>query len=601
MTAEEFFENDILDLKQYPVENNEFLTRQGDAIIDISVFEGEAKDVVKEFVKQKIFGPGKYIYRKKSLYIPLRHLSTFLAVSGRVVRNIDEMKEEDFRESYILFLECRNICVGQRQKSSGKIQYSVNVIIINTLLNFKTSMKDSGKTIWEKDVWDVRELPLSPVRIDEAGGVWNISFKNIRNEHNKEIIKGYAKNLVLNKDYHVSTIKNIINTITGWSNFAGICVEDLKAEDVKKYCDYIDSKGVKNEVYNSRLHKMIEFYQYLTARGIAEINYFASSATFKKVRRKFKKSTISPYVMRQIYLVLPQINEELRCIFLINHCTGMRIHSICTLKLDCLYTGVRRLNAKEPPKKAYYITDYSSKQEKFEETPIPAELYDILSDRIAFLKETEEDPKYLFKASKLKNAPYRATKAREDLQKAFKDLGIVNEDGTPFVYHPHDNRHTYATDMVELDIPFFTIQQMLHHASPEMTLHYAEVNSKRSYELEQKFVTGQGEKIVFKDDIELGDIAEINWLRKNINAQALPNGFCGLPVKMGDCESGNECLFCGKFRTDKTYLEIHKSQLATTEHLIIEAEKNGWDIQLKTNKRIAERLRIIIKAIEEGE
>lgn len=41
---------------------------------------------------------------------------------------------------------------------------------------------------------------------------------------------------------------------------------------------------------------------------------------------------------------------------------------------------------------------------------------------------------------------------------------------------------------------------------------------------------------------------DAQWLKKNILAQALPNGTCARPVIKGSCPHANACLTCGDFR-----------------------------------------------------
>ena len=48
--------------------------------------------------------------------------------------------------------------------------------------------------------------------------------------------------------------------------------------------------------------------------------------------------------------------------------------------------------------------------------------------------------------------------------------------------------------------------------------------------------------------------------------QALPNGYCGLPL-VQSCPHPNACLSCDNFLTDGSFRKIHERQLAHTEAL----------------------------------
>jgi hypothetical protein len=93
----------------------------------------------------------------------------------------------------------------------------------------------------------------------------------------------------------------------------------------------------------------------------------------------------------------------------------------------------------------------------------------------------------------------------------------------------------------------------------------------------------------------------MQWLKKNKKSQALPNGWCRLPLYLICHEQGDHCNKCLRFATTKEFLLVHKKKLKDTEKLIEEAEKNGWQRQIETNKVIAENLRKIISSLEEDE
>ena len=91
---------------------------------------------------------------------------------------------------------------------------------------------------------------------------------------------------------------------------------------------------------------------------------------------------------------------------------------------------------------------------------------------------------------------------------------------------------------------------------------------------------------------------ENNWLRSNVMAQALSNGYCNLPLGQGCCPHANACLNCANFKTDLVHLAQHKQQLATTEKLLEVAEKNNWHKQIEINTEIKTRLKKIIHSVE---
>jgi hypothetical protein len=55
--------------------------------------------------------------------------------------------------------------------------------------------------------------------------------------------------------------------------------------------------------------------------------------------------------------------------------------------------------------------------------------------------------------------------------------------------------------------------------------------------------------------------------------QALPNGYCGLPL-VQSCPHPNACLSCENFLTDSSFRDIHRQQLTHTQTLRARAEQS---------------------------
>lgn len=113
---------------------------------------------------------------------------------------------------------------------------------------------------------------------------------------------------------------------------------------------------------------------------------------------------------------------------------------------------------------------------------------------------------------------------------------------------------------------------------------------------QEKLVTNNGDVLNLDDDSEVDDV-ELQWFKKNINAQVLPNGYCRLPVIAGGCPHANACLDCTHFCTSKQFLPQHEEQLERTEELLTIAKDKQWQRQIETNSRVKERLEQIIGSL----
>src|SRR5690606_13455168 len=103
-----------------------------------------------------------------------------------------------------------------------------------------------------------------------------------------------------------------------------------------------------------------------------------------------------------------------------------------------------------------------------------------------------------------------------------------------------------------------------------MTIAYIDIIENEIKESYKDFYDKNGDKIV--PDPESERIV-LNYLDKAFNMQALPNGICTLPVKLGKCEHANACLTCNYFGTNENYLDILRQQLIETDHILDESYK----------------------------
>jgi hypothetical protein len=119
--------------------------------------------------------------------------------------------------------------------------------------------------------------------------------------------------------------------------------------------------------------------------------------------------------------------------------------------------------------------------------------------------------------------------------------------------------------------------------------------------LRQVFLQGTLVDVTGKTIPENGplDTGDLQWFTRNVLAQALTNGYCAIPVVAGPCPHPNACLNCAHFRTDISFLEVHKAELRETERVIAKANANGWVRQIEMNERKRNNLFNIITSLEQ--
>jgi Phage integrase family len=166
--------------------------------------------------------------------------------------------------------------------------------------------------------------------------------------------------------------------------------------------------------------------------------------------------------------------------------------------------------------------------------------------------------------------------ARRIVKSYVRKAQIRDTQGRPAVWvHPHRFRHHLGTSMVNEGVPLSVIQRVLDHDSIEMTAHYAHLDDetvKREIALfhERSTSAASGSRCP-----SVGHWREAAWMKERIARakQALPNGYCGLPL-VQSCPHPNACLSCENFLPDSSFRHIHQQQLTHTQTLRERAKQN---------------------------
>jgi integrase len=189
---------------------------------------------------------------------------------------------------------------------------------------------------------------------------------------------------------------------------------------------------------------------------------------------------------------------------------------------------------------------------------------------------------------------------RGGLRRWLASCDIRGQDGSPIRLTPHQFRHSLGTTLINRDVPQHVVQKILDHESPEMTAHYARLSDttvRRHWEAARK-VNARGETVSLDP---AGPLAEAAWAKQNLSraTQALPNGYCQLPV-VKTCPHANSCLTCPMFLTTAEFLPQHHAQRQQTLQIITAAEANGHARLAEMNRQVAGNLDGIIAALEAG-
>ena len=132
-----------------------------------------------------------------------------------------------------------------------------------------------------------------------------------------------------------------------------------------------------------------------------------------------------------------------------------------------------------------------------------------------------------------------------------------------------------------------------------MTAHYARLHDttvRRHWE-KARAVNVHGEQVILDPS---GPLADAVWAKQRIAhaTQALPNGYCGLPV-VTTCPHANACLTCPMFLTTGEFLPQHHQHRQHVLQLISAAQACGRQRLVEMNQQVLVNLDRIITPLQE--
>jgi site-specific recombinase XerD len=149
--------------------------------------------------------------------------------------------------------------------------------------------------------------------------------------------------------------------------------------------------------------------------------------------------------------------------------------------------------------------------------------------------------------------------------------------------HPHQLRHTLATQAINRGMRLEAIAALLGHRSMEMTLIYARIADRvvaDEYQaISAKIDALYGRELELPADYETTGMAK---LRREAHARMLGNGLCTRPVEL-DCRMEAACETCSYFQTSVEFKPTLRRQ---RDH----AEEHGQPERVALFEQLLERL-----------
>lgn len=270
---------------------------------------------------------------------------------------------------------------------------------------------------------------------------------------------------------------------------------------------------------------------------------------------------------------------------------GLRIGDATRLGLDCLIRD---------PQGAVYLRYRNHKMRRDAVVPIDDELAAMIEAQQAHTRRRFPASGVLLPRSSANpdgRLPIPAATFHHQLEQWLQTCGVTDELGQPVRVTAHQFRHSYATRLINHDVPQEVVRRLLDHTSHTMTAVYArlaDTTIRAQWERAQK-INIRGEPVDTSD----GPLADAEWMKQNLARakMALPNGYCGLPLQKS-CPHANACLTCPLFVTTAEFLPQHRKQLDDTRVLIARAEADGHTRLAEMNRTVETNLLTIITTLE---
>ncbi|KMY54359.1 transposase [Bacillus sp. FJAT-27231] len=567
-------------------------------------------------------------------------LFLFLNEKHPLLRSLLDLDVEKTEKEWIWWLNNKGVKTIQTNKNIKYGEYESKTPLayfFRSLYEKLFNLTDTREE-WEKDRWDVRVLNANyGIDYNTSKTDYYIDFKRIKNVVFRQWVKKYIKTRLLGGGkfswssslIYLRTVPMFLNFVSElepeWNDLKG-----LNRQHIERYLEYLryyaknkpkqKSANPKQYIRDNvtRLYTFIKDtqrfdYSIAPEKPTSKLLYSEDYPTLDK-KSDDDIDYIPDQVLEQLFEYINDLHPDIQPIVWVAFKTGLRISDTLGLTQDCLV----RLNGK------YSIqTDIEKTYVKGHKIPIDDNLADMIAVLIHNSKELSNDDnnpsKYIFvryRGSR-KGNPFPQAWVRRKLNELAIKKNITDELGNVFHFKSHQFRHTYAVKMLNGGADILTVQELLAHASPEMTMRYARLLDDTKRKEFEKVVkqgvfsfdlNGEIHQVSEAEDIP-EDIIDMMWKDEKLNALDNPYGTCRARVN-GNCPLAAEppCLTandgkpCFDLAVGMTGFDVKKYELLieTTTKWIEASKEYGREDMVKANEKNLERYQNIYKTIKDG-
>ena len=430
----------------------------------------------------------------------MRTVAQYMADCHKTLSSFLQLNEEEKSKQWIDWLagrgmathvtdhETAKIMARRGKKYAHKTYLSLFLSNIYKLLVLNLDTREE----WEKDGWDVRNLKKYGITHNQTALSYYMYFDCIEHPVLRKCTKEYIRHKLENKSFawntarmYMSYLPMFFNVITGmepeWTD-----LKNLERRHIEAFIVHLNQyiagrkpqKRSNPEQYKNRgltiAHKFLsdmQLYEHEIA-PLKDVRTLIFTEDKPKIPKKAYDKTdyIPDYVLEQLFSHINDLHPDAVPVVWIMYKTGLRISDALLLKHDCLV----KLGGK------YWLeADIEKTYVKGHRVPIDEKLADIIAQLINISQDGSnqyKNPEYFVFArlsGSRRGKPLGQYLIREYLNKLAWEKNIVDETGKRYHFTNHAFRHTYAVKLLNGGADIITIQELLAHASPEMTMRYA--------------------------------------------------------------------------------------------------------------------------------
>ena len=307
--------------------------------------------------------------------------------------------------------------------------------------------------------------------------------------------------------------------------------------------------------------------------------------------RKRRPKYIPEAVLKQLDQHIEHLPPSQIPVIIVLRASGWRISDVLNLRLNtCL----------EQDSQGWFLCgDISKTGWLGHRIPLSEDVVRVIQAQQTWVRQNytkDENPlEYLFPYVKNKGNTQRkgknlhANSVNNALQRLAKKHQIVGEDGKIFHFHTHAFRHSKAVELINHGMSLVMVQHWMAHASPEMTLLYAQILDDTMRQQWQQTVErgavrmneGKPEFVLGRKLLNvLGDNAlDVERIREHRTAVKLPIGNCVKNKKFICRFIELPCFHCAAYvltPADLAALETYREELRQRIQIGLNAGNTHW-------------------------